>query len=140
MSARPSWSASTTSAPSARSKSATVLLPLPSPPVSPPRSTGLKTPPHFSRAHGVGHQHGNSQRTHASGHRRIGAGLLKSFGIDITHNRRSALQKRGFALFVAGKVAFELRPLGNPVNADVDNRRPRPHHLRRNASSSADGC
>ena len=99
---------------------ATVLLPLPRPPVRPTRSIGYSPRRILGGAHGVGHQHGNRQQAHAAGHRRVGAGNLEGLGIDVAHDRRSALGECGFALGVALEEAVELLARGQAVDAHVD--------------------
>src|SRR6201996_4119303 len=108
MSARPSSSASMTSAPRSRSMVATVLLPLPSPPVSPTRNMKLQTSPQARRTNSIGHKHRDSQRSHPAGHRRVGSSHVKSLGMHVTHDRRAAFGEDFSPLAIAGKEFLKL--------------------------------
>jgi len=80
----------------------------------------LEPPPQFGGAHGVGHQHGNGERTHAAGHGRVSAGQFEGFGIDIAYNRRTSLGERSLAVGVSGKVAVEFLAGGDAIDAHID--------------------
>lgn len=51
----------------------------------------LTPPPHAGCSHGVGHEHGDGERTDATGNGRIGAGELEGFGVDVADDCGAAL-------------------------------------------------
>src|SRR5882757_187425 len=128
-----------TAAPSSANMPATVLLPLPSPPVNPTRSILDRQPAsEFRRAHRVRHQHGNGKRPDASGNWGISSGEGVRFGKYVSNNDRTLLPKGFFTASIAGEVALEFRWIGNAINARVENRSSRLDHSRSHERRLAD--
>src|SRR3954447_12328133 len=128
-----------TAAPSSANMPATVLLPLPSPPVNPTRSILDRQPaPEFRGAYRIRHQHGNGKRPDPAGHRGIGSGQGVGFGKYVSNNDRTLLPEGFFTASIAGEVPFEFRWIGNAIDARVENRSSRFYHFRSHEPRLAD--
>src|ERR1700761_1345977 len=111
---------------------ATVVLPVPRPPVSPTRSMGelyREAAAEFCGADGVGHQHGDGERADASGYWSVGAGESEGFGVDISDDCGAFALEQLFTGRVSGEVAIELVLLGDAVDAGVEDDSSGLHHL-----------
>src|ERR1700677_3819622 len=97
-----------TAAPSPANMAATVLLPLPRPPVNPTRSIlGGQSAPQLCCAHCVCHQHGNGKRPDAAGNGSIGFSQCVRFGKHIPNDDRTLLQEGFLAASIPGKITIK---------------------------------